>query len=368
MWIVFFSGILFGLFLSVFGYMGYRKYKEIQSRVPFKIRIEMVTRPLPAFVIEAQGDLMNQGEEVSYVLHLQDRTGGKISPILFKTEGKERTVDILEVAGPTLKVKKRERLMDWTRIVTLPAERIRFSHQGKRELNFSLQVKGAPVRGNEVFSSEQHGVGFVEVKEKLTDIYASVWYLVVGLRSDFPDHSALILERAAEFLVQESESWSSHDRSQIFTSFRDIAETDSPSISWEEACESYAVGLQSTADDDMRNDIMRLFYTLLMDEGGLKLRPETSLLVFYSLCIGMGMEMATFTRLVDRFILNNDLSDVPAGCMLGLHVGMDLKAVKARLMEEYKKWNPRVTHSDEKIRNRAKKMLELISTTRSALK
>jgi hypothetical protein len=47
---------------------------------------------------------------------------------------------------------------------------------------------------------------------------------------------------------------------------------------------------------------------------------------------------------------------------------MDLKAAKARLMEEYKKWNPRVTHSDDQIRARATHMLELISTTRAALK
>lgn len=368
MWISFLSGILFGVFLSVVGFFGTLKYKAIKSRVPFNIRITMVTRPLPAYIIEAQGDLLNRVDEVSYVLHIQDRTGGKTSPVLYKSEGKEKTVNTLEVAGPTLKVSKNDRLADWTKIVTLPAERVRFAHKGRRALEFSLLVKGAPVSAVKTFSTEQTEVGFVEVREKLSDIYASVWYLVAGLRFDFPEDSVLILERAAEFLVQESESWPSHERTKIFTSFREIAETETPSLKWEEACESYAVNLQTAADNDLRNDIMRLFFSLLMDEGGLKVDPETSLLVFYNLCIGIGMDMAVFTRLVDRFILNHDLEDVPAGALLGLHVGMDLKAVKARLTEEYKKWNPRVTHSDEKIRERAKSMLELISTTRSALK
>ena len=367
LFVSFLVGMLVGIVLSFAGTIGFRKYKEVKSRVPFSIRVSMVSRPLPAYVVEAQGDLRNLGDEVSYTLNLQDRTDGGVSPILFKSEGEEKTFATLKVSGPTLKVSKGERLTDWTRIVTLPAERIRFSRQGSRELNFSLEVEGAPVSAEESFTSEQQGLGFVDVQEKLPDIYASIWYLIVGLRSDFPEHSALILERAAEFLVSESESWSSKDRTKIFNSFREIAEAD-PTISWEEACGSYAVSLRTSADSDVRDDIMRLFFSLLIEDTGMKADPEDTLLVFYNLCIGIGIEMSAFTRLVDRFIMSNDMEDVPSGCLLGLHVGMDLKEAKAQLMEEYKKWNTRITHSDEKIRARAKHMLELISTTRSALK
>ena len=204
MFIPFFLGLLAGVFLTFLGTFGFRKYKERQSRVPFEIRVSMVTRPLPAYVVEAQGDLLNKGDEISYILNLQDRTGGTIFPLLFKSEGEEKTLATLKVSGPTLKVSKSERLSDWTRIVTLPAERVSFSHQGERELTFSLKVEGAPVTGEEVLSTEQKEIGFVEVREKLPDIFGSIWYLVAGLRSDFPEQSALILERAAEFLVMES--------------------------------------------------------------------------------------------------------------------------------------------------------------------
>jgi hypothetical protein len=360
--------LIAGVSLTFLGTFGFRKHKELKSRVPFEIRISMVTRPLPAYVVEAQGDLLNKGDEVSYTLNLQDRTGGTVSPLLFKSEGAEKTYATLKVNGPALKVSPRERLSEWTRIVTLPAERVSFSHQGKRELTFSLQVEGAPVTAEDVMTTEQVEVGFVEVREKLPDIYASIWYLIAGLRSDFPEHSALILERAAEFLVKESESWPSKIRTEIFNSFRDIAETETPSISCEEVCKTYAVSLQSTADNDTRDDVMRLFYTLLIDENGLNVEPEDGLLVFYNLCVGIGIDMGAFTRLVDRLVLSNDLTDLPSGCLLGLHVGMDLKAAKARLMEEYKKWNTRTTHSDENIKERAKYMMELISSARVALK
>ncbi len=364
----FFLGVFFGIGLTWLAVLGVRSYKERKSRVPFAIRVSMVTKPLPAYVIEAQGDLLNKGSEVSYTLNLQDKTGGPVSPVLFKSEGVEKTFAILKVDGPMLKVNPNERLADWTRIVTLPAERVRFSHQGARELLFSLQVEGAPVTAEEIFLTEQQGAGFVEVREKLPDIYASVWYLIVGLRSDFPEQSAMILERAAEFLVKESESWAPKTRAEIFKSFREIAETETPSISWTEVCESYAVNLKTTADSDTRDDVMRLFYSLLIEDGGLRVEPDDALLVFYNLCVGIGIDMGAFTRLVDRFIMGHDLTDLSSGCLLGLHVGMDIKAAKARLMEEYTKWNARIIHSDETIRGRAKHMLELISSARAALK
>lgn len=368
MWFGFFLGILTGVLLSAVGMYSYRKIEEIKSRVPFSIRVSLVPRPLPAYVIEAKGDLKNKGEEISYVLNVEDHTDGVISPILFKNEEGEKCLESLEVLGPTVQVKHNTRLSDWSKIVTLPAERVRFSHKGTRELNFFLSVNGSPVLAQEVLGVEQQEAGFVDVQENLPDICDSIWYLVMGLRSKFPDYSSLIIERAAEFLVKESELWHSDERSLIFDSFREIAEAESPTIDWNEACESYAINLRDIADDDTRNDVMRLFFTLLIDDDGIQIDAATSLMVFYKLCIGIGLDMGAFTRLVDRFVMSHDLRDVPPGCLLGLYVGMDMAAAKTRLMEEYKKWNARVTHSDVKIRDRAAHMMQLISTARAELK
>jgi hypothetical protein len=244
-------------------------------------------------------------------------------------------------------------------------ERIRFARQGVRDLCFTLKVVGAPVSGTQWLSTAQQSLGFVEVKEKLPDIYASIWYLVAGLRARFPDDSGLIVDRAAEFLVKEGQAWSSTERSIIFDSFREIVESSSATISWDDACATYAVKLQETADTDVRNDIMRLFYTLLIEDGGVQVEAGTALMIFYNVCTSIGLDMGVFTRLVDRFIMSHDLNDVPSGCLLGLYVGMDINAVKSRLTEEYKKWNARVTHSDPAIRERAAHMLQMISATRS---
>ncbi|MCU0857179.1 MAG: hypothetical protein MUC65_02080, partial [Pontiellaceae bacterium] len=364
----FFSGLITGVVLSVAALFAYRKYKEIRSRIPFSIRVSMVTRPLPAYVVDARGDLLNREDQIAYLLRIQDCTDGVVSPILFKSEGAEKTVDVLEVNGPSIKVKPKAQLSDWTRIVTLPWERIRFSYKGNRTLTFSLAVAGAEVFGESVFVAEQKEAGFVEVKERMPDIYASIWYLLVGLRSKFNEYSDLIIERSAEFLVKESESWGGDEKAQIFESFRLIVEVENPTISWEEACASYSRIFKESADSDMRNDIMRLFFSLLIEENGMKVEARQALKVFYDLCVGIGMDMGVFTRLVDRFILNNDLSGVPSGCLLGLYVGMDLETAKTRLMEEYKKWNARITHSDVAVRGRAAYMLETISTARAELR
>lgn len=365
---IFFAGLVTGIILSVAGYFCYRKYQEFMSRVPFSIRVSMVSRPLPAYVVEAKGDLLNREDEIAYMLQVQDCTDGVVSPILFKSEGAERTVDVLEINGPAIKVKPRTQLADWTRIVTLPWERVRFSYKGNRMLSFSMAVSGAEVVADTLFEAEQKEAGFIEVKEKMPDIYASIWYLLMGLRSKFDEYSDLIVERAAEFLVKEADSWGASEKAQIFESFRVIVEAETPTISWEEACDSYSRIFQESADSDMRNDIMRLFFSLLIEENGMKVDAKTALKVFYDLCVGIGMDMGVFTRLVDRFILNKDLDGVPSGCLLGLYVGMDIETAKTRLMEEYKKWNARITHSDATVRNRAAYMLEIISSTRAELR
>jgi hypothetical protein len=90
--------------------------------------------------------------------------------------------------------------------------------------------------------------------------------------------------------------------------------------------------------------------------------------VFHNLCVGIGADMSTFTRLVDRFLMEHDLQEVPPDCLLGLYDGMTAREAKTRVMEEYKKWNSRVTHSDANIRARARRMLEIISQVRADLK
>ncbi|MBM4152068.1 MAG: hypothetical protein FJ220_00910, partial [Kiritimatiellaceae bacterium] len=308
----FIGGLLTGILLSVVAVIVYKQYQEIKAQIPFAIRVSMVSRPLPAYVVEAKGDLLNKEDEIAYLLRIQDCTNGEISPMLFKSEGAEKTVDTLEINGPPLKVKPKTQLSDWTRIVTLPWERVRFSHKGNRTLSFSLAVSGAEVQGDTFFVAEQREVGFIEVKEKMPDIYASIWYLLMGLRAKFNEYSDLIIERSAEFLVKESESWGADEKAQIFESFRATAEVENPTITWEQACESYSKIFQESADADMRNDIMRLFFSLLIEENGMKVDAKTALQVFYDLCVGIGMDMGVFTRVVDRFILSNDLTGVPS--------------------------------------------------------
>jgi hypothetical protein len=51
--------------------------------------------------------------------------------------------------------------------------------------------------------------------------------------------------------------------------------------------------------------------------------------------------------------------------MLGITPDMSPEEVKRHLMAEYRKWNSRVSHSDEKIRARAKEMLLVIGEARA---
>lgn len=76
-----------------------------------------------------------------------------------------------------------------------------------------------------------------------------------------------------------------------------------------------------------------------------------------------------FQKTSDRLISVTDLEmDIADAQLVGLNDSMSVEEKKAHLRNEYKKWSQRVTNKDEKIRNQANSMLEIIASERAKLR
>ncbi|MCU0857494.1 MAG: PAS domain S-box protein, partial [Pontiellaceae bacterium] len=240
-------------------------------RNPFGIRVTQIARPQSAYVIEVKGDLLNQKTEAGYRILIEDRTDGKRSPIRFENGENESDISVvetLEINSPPVNMACGTTLSDWTVIARLPMERLQFARKGQRSLNFKVRVRDSGAVGEQNVTADQSESGFMEIRERISDIYEAIWHLIQGLRSKFPEKSEKIVGGAADFLIKEAVGWSADEQSAIFISFKKIVEVSDPSVSWEEACASHSALLREFANTNLRNDIIRLFFMLLIDENG----------------------------------------------------------------------------------------------------
>lgn len=362
----FVGGFATGVAVTSVGVTAFIQWKKWNRHVPFEIRVTLVDRPLPTFLVEAIGGLKNKGERIAYKLSLVDFTDQEVNPMRWDLGRGENESDSVVIESDKIVVPKGHTLEDWTKIALIPVEKVQFAEKGLRELKFTIQVEGAPVSGTYMMEYVQIESGFREVEELKCDFYSSLWYLIAGFRESYPEKGQRLLLSAAEWLLNESAMIDQEERNALFDRFRCVAESEPPVVTWEAARSRYVVVIREKANKELREKIMRIFYVALI-EGQEDVAGDEELTIFYDLCCAIGEDMRIFSSMVDRLILGCDIELHSTNEILGLHDNMTDEEVKKRLREEYGKWNERVTHPEPGVSQRAKKVMADISRLRGEL-
>lgn len=338
----------------------------IAGKDPFTVRGSLVTRPEPSIVVEAKGALKNKGELISYSFCMQDVTDGDPCDFQWTRSGTPCLMDALTVTSKGVTVEPNYVLTEWNKVLTVPLNKLQLPRQGARTLKLSVLVNGASASAHAFYQHTQEDRGFVEVAESKQALYAAVFCLIAGFRCEFPEYGQAAVVAAADWLLGESVGWELSERTEVFERFKSLAESTPPVVNWSRACSQYAVSIREYANTEFRNGIIRLFYSVLMGEE-IGESCDKELPVFYALCVAIGVDMSSFSRLSDKLLLACDLSKHEPDSLLGLHDRMDVDEMKKHLRGEYKRWNDRATHSDDAVREKAVFMLELISNRRKQL-
>jgi hypothetical protein len=344
-------------------FMMFRRKKS----APFKVRVTLVDKPLPTFLVEAMGDLKNKEEAISYKLELVDYTGHRENPMRWDLGRGEQETDSIQISSDNIVVPRKHTIEKWERIALLPVEKIKFGRKGLRELRFRIKVEGTPVSGVAVMEYVQIESGFEEVESMKYDFYSSLWYLIAGFRQAHEEKGSRLLVGAAEWLLNESAVMPPQERNELFERFRCVAESDPPVVTWEAARGSYVAVIRENSNRELREKIIRVFYSSLIEGSEEKVGDE-ELQIMYDLCVAIGEDMRVFSNMVDRVILRCDVKKHPAEVLLGLHDGLSVEQKNKRLREEYGKWNERITHPEKEISDRAKVLMDHISRLRGELK
>lgn len=332
----------------------------------FEVRMKMVDSALPALAVEVRGSLKNDGTSVSYSFCMEDVTGGERNRFALLRDGALSMVDNFTLTSSFYEVKSQHSVRDWERVLTIPLNKIQFGRKGIRQLKGSVIVNGGAVSGSTTYDYVQQEAGFENVADEKEGLYSSVFCLICGFRAEHPVQGDEAVRASADWLLAESADWSPLEKERVFERFASLAESIPPVVGWKEACGKYSEPLRTQANTDFRNGIIRLFYSVLIGERDL-VREDGELSLFYDLCIAIGAKMNVFSRLTDKLILVCELEKYDQDLLLGIHDGMSVDEMKSHLRDEYKKWNERVTHSDEVVREKAAFMMKRISERRGRL-
>ncbi|MHC4551162.1 MAG: hypothetical protein ACYSUT_00125 [Planctomycetota bacterium] len=251
-------------------------------------------------------------------------------------------------------------LPHWVTVATIPCSALRFAYRGRRKLLCRLSVLSAEtgdvlVTGQQIIEYVSCSEGYRQIQQRKLDLLTSSIQLAVMTSS----HRALTHPSQTvftEWLDEAGQHFSAVI--QLKESLNDIFEKTG-SMTMEQAGES----LLAYGDPADRTAAFELALKILVTTQCISSANGQALIELAHL---LDLKSEQFLILCQQYFLQEDCQIEDPSFMLGVDTAMDESAFRARLNEEYRKWNARVTHPNKSIRRQADRMLTVIAELRSA--
>lgn len=250
-------------------------------------------------------------------------------------------------------------LSHWVTIVTIPCHVLRFAYRGRRKLLCKLSVLSSET--GQVLATDQQTIEYVYCAEgyrqiqdrKLEILKASMQLALAVVQEDSPRDQ--IRPFLAQWLHQIAQSFTA--AGQLKTSI-DSLDEQGRLLTLEQMAEPL---LAFGELPDRVAALQLILQSLAIDK---KITGSKS----QALCRVAGileMKSDRFRVLCQKHLLTDECEIEDPGFLLGVDSSMDQHTFRARLNEEYRKWNSRVTHPKKDIRRQADQMLTLIADLRT---
>ena len=335
--------------------------KTAGKKRPFKIQADLREKPMPSFEINIKGALKNREDQVFYTIKMLDFTNAVEHRIQSEIGQLNEDETEVTIKSPPISMSKQTVLNEWTKVITIPAEKIKLGRAGQRNIQFKVQVNDLPATAICSLHYVQPDKGFLDIEERLEDIYASIFYMACGLRSYLQDAKAM-KNTVREWLMSTGEVYPTEKQARLADTYQRIIMDDDQLMGWEDACEHYSIAIRKYADHTIRQQMIQLFFQLL-ETAPKSISELDRLEILFTLCKSTGSDMGQFCRMAER-AFPDSYPQLDSDKQLGIHPDMGAKEVNQRLRDEYKTWNSRATHANKKIRKQAEQMLELIAAKR----
>ena len=250
-------------------------------------------------------------------------------------------------------------LSRWVTVVTIPCHVLRFAYRGRRKLLCQLSI----------LSTE---TGEVLVDDRQTVEYV---YCVEGYRQ-IQDRKLDIVKASLQLaMMAVGEDTSSDDIKPIFMQWlHQIAQGFSAATELEKSMDSLRLQIDALTIEQVAEPLLAfgeqtdrwcalelILQALAVDKKITSEKSEALLEIAGMLEI----KPDRFLVSCQKLLLLEDCQIEDPSFLLGVAPLMDQAVFRAKLNDEYRKWNSRVTHPDKDIRRQADRMLTMIAELRS---
>ncbi len=259
---------------------------------------------------------------------------------------------------------------EFANVVSVPKEVLIFPRTGSRNIVATLEVvMHAKViqRANTNFRVQFSSLGYIDGKESRERAEEMGIYLAMHLAAadgHIDKKEAQIVREWITTLISAVEGTARVKRKErlnkIITDAYSKAQSSSPDL------DSIADEIEEFATMPVKYEIIELCMDVMKADGAADPNEVRELKRIANL---IGLDEARYTALLDKrlaevgTIVVGSSSD-SLGSMVGITPGMTKEEIRKHLNKEYRKWNARVSHDDEKIRIRAEQMMDYIAEAR----
>ena len=247
----------------------------------------------------------------------------------------------------------------WKTVVEIPAHQLRFARRGRRKLLFKVSILSC--EDNEVLASSQQTIeyvfcqdGYQELRDRKLDVLKASIGLAAKLSADEASLNHETKQTFLQWLNRKAQTFPAAAQLTEWVQSLQIHDCDDEQqtvdclLAHAEQTEKFAA-IELTLQVFASNPAMTIQQFSGLSEVVEKLQIKNS----------------RFLALCQKLLLFSACKLEAPALLLGIDESMDEDTFRTRLNEEYRKWNARVTHPDEKIRRQADRMLSLIAQLRS---
>ncbi|MHC4708889.1 MAG: tellurite resistance TerB family protein [Planctomycetota bacterium] len=366
----------------------FRSPRGIQIRVRDVMEINPETGGrYPAFAVDVRGSVSVPHDQcpVEFRLHLFDGEGGDLFPVLSMFDGlQEVDTFAFEWRGDPTPIPLYNRVVEWTTMVSVPKEILVFPKKGARRLNFQLCAISPtnPPQFQLGFTDGTTGVGYdiahasrpynnTEPGYEEADANRRV---TVQLTTELALHLAAVDNDLSAPETAVVKDWMKKALSMVPEESR----KEEKEIFVEATRASYAnakdgksdlidiIGrMNEVAAKHEKYEALELCMDVMAADG--RVDPE-EMKEIDRIATLLQLDPKTYRELREQRLARvGDVSGISENltAMLGITANMRPEDIQKHLINEYRKWNSRVNHPDEKIRKRAEEMLLLIGEVRA---
>jgi len=336
-------------------------------------RIEEIPVPLEMLTFEVSGLVIEgAGAAVEVRIRMVDKTDGSERSVLCGIEDLQApdSLSFLFCQDlPPIPFGSILNIDSFTSLVSVPLELLLFPYSGHRDIIASLEVrmKGRVIRkATTTFKVHSSAEGYVEGIAHRERSEEMGIYLAMHLASadgNIDKKEADVVKEWIRAVLDSTADETREDRKDRLN----LVISDA----FEKSKGSYldldfiSEELEKNATLPMKYEIMELCMDVMKADG---VADPSEIRELKRIATMIGLDEGRYTALLDKRLAGVQLIGASSAENLASIVGitpeMDKDQIRKHLNKEYRKWNARVSHDDEKIRARAEQMIEHIAEAR----